>query len=91
MLLLPVRGTRLDWGTRLDPFEGQGFQFFYPLLISLNKPLEVGFDTEPFSLRSCTDLGFDLGMYWNVHIRTVFLALMVILRPATHSSTRKSR
>ena len=44
MLLVPVRRPRLDRSTRLDPFKCQRFQFFYPLLVSLNKPLQVGFD-----------------------------------------------
>src|ERR1700675_1764033 len=70
MLFLPVRGARLDRSARLEPLESQGFQFFYPLLIGLNKPLQVGFDAEPLSLRSRTDLGFEVGMYRNTHSGT---------------------
>ena len=44
MLLVPVRGPRLERSTRLNPLKCERFQFFHPLLVSLNEPLQIGFD-----------------------------------------------
>ena len=85
MLVLPVGGAHLDRSTRLESLKSQRFQLFHPLLVCLNKSLQVGLDAEPLSFRSGTNLRFQLWMYPNAHSRTMFPALMLILRPAKHT------
>src|SRR5271157_210069 len=81
VLLFPVRGTRLDRSTRVDPCKRERFQFFDPLLVSPNKSLQVRFDAKSFSLRTGADLGFEFRVYRNTHSNTILLALQLILRP----------
>jgi hypothetical protein len=85
MLLLPVSGARLDRSTRLDPLKSQCFQLLHPLLVSMNKSLEVRFDTKSLRLRTGSDLGFEFRMYRNTRGCAIFLALTLILRLPNHT------
>src|SRR5579872_3000635 len=91
MLVLPVRGSRLDRSTRLKSLDSQRFQLFYRFLIRLYQPLQISLDAESLSLSSGADFSFELWVYRNTHTRSILPTLVLILRPALQTFLPESR
>jgi hypothetical protein len=62
VLLVPITRSSLDWISRIEAFQGEGFDLCFSSLVRGDKPFDISGNREPFRLCSLKKPRLELGI-----------------------------